>query len=384
MQVLWYILQLMYKKLKQTVILYCFFIFIVSTIFFNPQALKSSPVDITDYEGIPPGARPAGMGNTGIALVNEPFTFFYNPAALSFLRSGFFILDVNRNSASEIKSAFSLPGINEVSVDCISFLNSYGGFSWRPLSRKKITKDIKYFSPEYQTLIDIDSTLEYKTDEFYLSLTSLSSEIMDSLNEKPIFGINLKYYIANLGLATITTSDTTIIDALSNIDSGNGFGLDIGFSYYKTHFLFGISVIDLFSRVYWSDYKTDKIPWKIGTGISLFSKKRWALTTDLRYESGRKTTGLFSGFEYNIILNEKTKIKKKPSLPISRKKKNINIFTLRLGTKLSDVSDINKLRYSFGSRYQISKFYFDIALSGNSNMFKGEGINSQMSILVLY
>lgn len=358
------------------------FLIILSLVLLLFSPITGSPVTERDFTGFSPGARSLAMGNVGIALPGDPFVSFYNPAAVCFIKNNYLLfdfLDMRRNSLEN----HSLPEFAGIAIDFISIVNPSGGLTWHPLASMRVEEITTLFSDELQETLSVESKIEYRTDEFYLTLTTLASEMLGSLAGVPLFGINIKYYKANLAVSEVKKSKTTPVDASSNIDTGNGFGIDLGFAYVKGPFLFGFAVKDIFSKVYWTDYESDRIHTKIGAGFSTFFLERWILSTDLRYDSGLKKTGLYTGIESRFF--EKKKEKKKLNIGQSKEDhRPLGGGFLRFGARLDDLKIKEDVVYSLGFGYSLSRFCVDIAFFGDKELIKEKSISSQVSILVIY
>ena len=355
---------------------------LLSLVFLPFFPIIGSPVTERDFTGFSPGARSLAMGNVGIACPGDPFVSFYNPATLCFIKNNYLLfdfLDMRRNSLEN----HYLPGFAGIAIDFISIVNPSGGITWHPLASTRVEEKKILFSDELQETLSVESKIEYRTDEFYLTLTTLSSEMLESLTGVPLVGINLKYYKANIAESEVKKSKTAPVDASSNIDTGNGFGIDLGFAYVKGPFLFGFAIKDIFSRVYWTDYDSDRIHTKIGAGFSTFFLERWILSTDLRYDSGLKKTGLYTGIESRILKKKKQKKKLNVGQPEEEYEPWSGGF-LRSGIRLDDIKRREEVVYCLGFGYSISRFCFDIAFFGNKELIKKKNISSQVSILVLY
>lgn len=343
--------------------------------------LGASPLAPDEYHGPPPGARSLGLGNAAIALADEPFTSFYNPASLCFLKSSVVVFDFHyaRGGARQ----YDLPNVKGVTLDFVGMLNQSGGLSWHPLTRRTFEAETTYYDQAYGDTVSVISRYEYRADEVYSTMTTLTTEQFDVLLRRPLLGINLKYLRAQCAEAKVIRAGDAIVDATSNIDSGNGFGVDVGFSYATEIFLFGLSVKNAFSRVYWKDYDTDNIPMVIGTGISYMAAERATMSTDFRYDWESKKTGCFSGLELNLLRKKASKTKHRPvgeTAPEEPPRGNI----VRAGVRIPDLSNAGEITYSIGYAYRFSRIRFDIAFMGEQEQIKEGEFASQVSLLILY
>jgi len=116
------------------------------------------------------------------------------------------------------------------------FLIGEGGvnLSYRPVSRKD--------------LVNENGEIIYSVDEFLLNLASL-------LYFNFYGGVNFKYYYVRYGEALRWGESYNL-----NLDTGNGYGVDIGFVYTFGNINVGLSGINIISKVYYKDYESDRPP----------------------------------------------------------------------------------------------------------------------------
>lgn len=358
---------------------FCVYLYFI--LFLSLSFLYASPIEESEYEGQYPGARSIGMGNTGIALPNEPFSSFYNPATLAYIDESYFLMDIADSRIKNWDEKSVLSEFSGISLDFVSIVNPSGGLTWNSLSRYNEQSDTTFFLPSQQETISIKSNCEYRIDEYYLTLTTLSTHPYEDLNNKPIIGISLKYYRAFLAESETKIAESSV-DAYSNIDSGNGFGIDLGFSYKKNPFLFGISAKNVFSRVYWTDYDSQRIPVTLGTGISASFNENITISGDFLYSSDEEKTSLHSGIEYSTqhIKKEAKDVVQK----LRSEKLPSNFFLFRLGINIEDLEKKEDILYSVGVGYRYSRIYLNLALWSNSHLLENKQFLTQLSLLVLF
>jgi len=344
-----------------------------------------SPIPSDGYSGLCPGARSRGMGCTGIALIDEPLSSFYNPAGLCFLSGDYITIDFQNNREPTFEQE-GFMDVFEYKFDFFSFASAGTGISLRPLSRVDRKLEEFAFSEEYSETVSIESRLEYGADEFCFSITSVASEMFESLENVPLFGINLKYIRATLGSAKLVKLENSPVDASSNIDSGNGFGLDIGFAYSRNTVIVGFVLKDAFSKVFWSDYDSDRINPRIGSGASLRFFKKWNVSMDLDYETGDEKLSFNSGVEFSNLGGKATKTEEKIIKLVKKKGENRShsLFSARLGMALEDVKKRDEILYSAGCGYSFNRFQLNVAVFGNNEKIRSRQLSSQVSILVVY
>jgi hypothetical protein len=346
------------------------------------MSVKASPIAQDDYNGPPPGARSHGIGNAAIALDNDAFSSFYNPAALCFVQDNVMVFDVHYAKGGA--RTFGLPNAKGITPDFIAMFNHAGGLAWHPLTRRSIEAETTYFDPGYGDTLQANTHYEYRADEVYSTMTTLTTEQFESLRGKPLLGFNIKYYRAQCAEAKVIRSASAVVDAYGNIDSGNGFGIDLGFAYATEFFLFGLSVKDAYSRVYWKDYDTDCINTKTGMGITYIFAERAALSSDIRYNWGTKVAGSFSGIEINFHKKQERKTKHIPIGETEKPEAHMQESLVRFGARLPDLSDRKDITYTLGYSYSYARFQIDIALMGEQETITEGDFTSQVSLLICY
>jgi len=356
----------------------------VCVILLSGALVSASPISPVLFNGPAPGARSHSLGNAGIALFADPFSSFYNPAALCYIYASFLLLDFHYEGTPENDTPFNLPRFFGMTPVYFSAINHAGGITWHPCFRRTDEEVRRFFSSEYGETLFVNTVHEYRGDEFFFTMTTLSTETLENPFNTPLFGINIKYYLTQLAESEVTRTRTAPVDATSNIDTGNGFGLDIGFAYAGESFVVGIAIKDIFSRVWWSDYDTDVIPVKAGAGISLLLSERFIFSTDMRYDNWYKRTGIYSGVEVNFLSSKTPKTKHIPVGEPKQKNYAKQGSIIRLGTKLDDVKQLSDIIYTFGYGYTFSRLAVEIALMGDSEFIKNKCFSSQISFLVLY
>jgi hypothetical protein len=344
--------------------------------------IAASPIDPSEYDGPSPGARPRGLGSCGIGLKDEPFSSFYNPAALCFMQNSMVVFDFHYAQGTE---ELELANTGAFSIDFLAMLNQAGGLSWHPLTRNTFEHDTSYFSPAHNDTVQVNTRYEYRADEVYTTMTTLVTEQFEVLSRKPLLGINLKYFRAQCAEARLVKTDSALVDATSNIDTGNGFGIDLGFAYATEWLIFGLSVKDAFSRIYWNDYDTDKVGIKTGAGICSPITSRVTLSSDIRYNWESRITGSCAGLEMNLIREKKPpKTKHHPIGEPESAEKSAQGSIVRIGIDIHDLSNREERVYSLGYSYLYSRFRIDIALMGEQERIKEGDFSSQVSLLILY
>ncbi len=300
---------------------------IVSLIFFSAIfcfAKESSPILYNSFDGIPIGAKPSGMGEAFVALVDNADAPYWNPAGLIFLESNLytFMFDLARSGAKKEDIVEREP-LQGKRFTYLSFCSSLGALSWRPLSNFREENN----SPHSEREINISKyTLSFAIP--------YSPEVS--------FGMNISYLHGSLGIAQDGTSP------YANISSGNGWGLDWGLIYtHSPLFKMGIFLENGPAYIYWSDYRSDRLPLnlRIGMGMNMAELLTFAFDFEQRFyvrkNGGRNSLAVYHlGLEYTLPRN---------------------IF-LRWGMFGENFSEKRKVNYTYGLGFTEDMYILDFSL----------------------
>jgi len=301
--------------------------FVVFLIFFSAIfcfAKESSPILYNSFDGIPIGAKPRGMGESFVALVDNADAPYWNPAGLVFLKSNLctFMFDLARSGAKR-EDIVNREPLRGKWFTYLSFCSSLGGLSWRPLSNFR-----EEDNPPY-------SEREIKINKYTLSYAiPYSSKIS--------FGMNINYLYGSLGIARDSSSPQ------ANISTGNGWGLDWGIIYIHSPLLkTGISLENGPAYIYWSDYRADRLPLNLRAGVGIKMAKFLTVASDfehrfyVRKNGGAKSLAVYHlGLEYSPMRN----------------------ISLRLGMFGENFSEKKKVNYTYGLGYTRDSYVLDFAL----------------------
>lgn len=193
------------------------------------------------FIGDSPDAVSVALGE--ITVAKEGPYCFYNPAVtgLSQGETIMFSFDYVYESIEDVLNYESKIKGRYFSY----FLIGEGGvnLSYRPVSRKDLVSD--------------DGEIIYSVDEFLLNMASL-------IYFNFYGGVNFKYYYVRYGEALREGESYKL-----NLDTGNGYGVDIGFVYTSGNINLGLSGTNIISKVYYRDYENDRLP-KIFRGALVF------------------------------------------------------------------------------------------------------------------
>ena len=299
----------------------------VSLIFFSAIfcfAKEPSPIFYNSFDGIPIGAKPSGMGEAFVALVDNADAPYWNPAGLIFLESNLcaFMFDLARSKAKG-EDVVNREPLQGKWFTYLSFCSSLGALSWRPLSNFR-----EEDNPPY-------SEREININKYTLSFAIPYSP-------KISFGMNINYLHGSLGIAQEEPS------AHANISTGNGWGLDWGVIYtHSPLFKMGISLENGPAYIYWSDYRSDRLPLnlRVGMGVKIAELLTVASDFEQRFyvkKNGRaKSLAVYHlGLEYILPRN----------------------ISLRWGMFGENFSEKRKVNYTYGLGYVRERYILDFAI----------------------
>ncbi|MGB4464136.1 MAG: hypothetical protein WBI96_05630 [Candidatus Hydrothermia bacterium] len=154
-------------------------------------------------------------------------------------------------------------------LTAISFYMKGGGFSYRPLGKKKI------ISEDFQE--------EYSIDEFQIVLSDL-------VYYKFYGGIGLKYYYVRYSEASVENGSPHV-----NLDTGNGFSINVGALLDFDKVRLGFFLRNILSGIYYHDYPKDVLNLSGGSGIAVVPHNAVMISLDCIGEKEGKlvwTSGL--------------------------------------------------------------------------------------------
>ncbi len=300
---------------------------IVSLIFFSAIfcfAKEPSPIFYNSFDGISIGAKPSGMGEAFVALVDNADAPYWNPAGLIFLESNLatFMFDLARGGAKREDIVNKEP-LQGKWFAYLSFCSSLGALSWRPLSNFREENDEEY------------SEREININKYTLSFAiPYSPEVS--------FGMNISYLHGSLGIAREDSRP------YANISTGNGWGLDWGIIYtYSPSLKMGISLENGPAYIYWSDYRSDRLPLNLRVGMGIKIAELLTVASDfeqrfyIRENGGQKSLAVYHlGLEYVLPRN----------------------ISLRWGMFGENFSEKRKVNYTWGLGFIEDMYILDFAL----------------------
>jgi hypothetical protein len=281
------------------------------TLIFLSELVLSQGKAGSVFLNINPGARSSGMGEAQIAIANDSYASFYNPAGLA---------NITSNEFSFMHSKYMPNLSDDMSYDFISFS--------RPIDENSaIGGYFNYLDLGEQIAMD-DSGVE--SGSFSSYMYTLNFSYAKRIDSSSSWGINSKYFfqeLANVG----------------NIDaSAGGFALDL--SYFHRNFLsqnnlnFGAVLSNIGNDLGFNGGEKDPLPLRLGIGISYTAfENKTIFALDLNQNINDENMISNFGIEHKIVEN----------------------FLLRAGLINDSSSNITYSTFGFGMKYD--SFGFDLS-----------------------
>ena len=336
---------------------------------------KSPPVP-DDYPSSLPSARIKALGGAGTGLPGNITGSFYNPASASFLSQGFIHISyADESNATVSRLINNEPSVYGRHVSYLSIITFQGGLSYHPLySESYADREIPGSN--------IERDLDVSLDEYILTLTSYSGA-SERYALPFVLGLNLKYLRGSFAQADLYRDSADIVDsAFTDISTGNGYGLDLGFLYKGGNFAGGISVRNLLTHIYWSgdskdgnviDYERQIIPLSATAGVSFFPATGLVLLLDIDrifksdmpfiYKGGIEYT-FYRQFSDNSFLS--SILTGSPSI--------------RGGAVFKEIYGLEVITFTLGLGYSSSDYRIDMAIEGLPDDYMQGGLTYQISI----
>lgn len=309
-----------------------FFIPLLFILFASTSWSEKAPLEFDAFDGQTVGARPIGMGEAFAGLANDASAPYWNPAGLALLPSNSFTICsyLRRESNARWDDVIKSDPLRGGKLTYLSFASSNGAFSIRPLS--KVANSV--YTNENGQEIWLDKNI--RINEIMLTRATTN-------NENFFTGVSLNYLNSNLAVAKRVkdnVSDQTDI----NVDTGNGWSLDLGLIYAPNPTLtFGLSAINTIGYLYWSDYEKNKLPLVFRSGMAM--------------SLPAKTTFLYEYKKVYYVDHEDISTKH-----IGLEQLMFGMLNLRAGISGQDWNDAQKVAYTFGIGFNEKGFKLDLAM----------------------
>lgn len=290
---------------------------------------------ITDYNFRLPSASlsayEASLGGICITNAENPFAIASNPALMSDVKkmtmsASFYVPSKERSFTEIVKTN---PILQKSYFRGLSVQAKGFGLLYQELANDQIDKKNRFFT-KYQNY----------------TLRSFGFAIADtSFNTS--WGVSLKYLNGRLVYNKQLVQDTLLIGDEFIDSNANGFASDLGF-YSKTGSIHYAAVVhDLYSKLYWKDYKTEKIKTRLTTSVE-FRTENIALTS--------AATSLWNIHEKPIYC-QSFQYFSQVSTPSSNQS-----IGLRFGASSSTFDKSENILFGLGTAYYIDNFKVELSL----------------------
>jgi hypothetical protein len=322
---------------------------------------EKAPLFKNAYWGLEPGARAFAIGGAFVAVGGNASCFYWNPAGLGLLPQSEAMLGFNYTKDIEVEDMEvadllrTATGLSGKRLSFVAFSENQGALSWRPLSSVCENSIYKQNITAEGDTIERWTDIEYSINEFGLSMTtSMGATDQETQGMPCILGMNIKYLNGRIGVAERSRKNGIWEEPNVNLDSGNGYSIDLGFLYLKRRIALGFAVQNVLAKLYWHDYSGDRINANLRGGIAFRLFNGFILASDVE-----KRWDDDAPYIYHIGAE---KILKHWGLSI------------RLGAYGTNLLDEEKTIYTSGIGYSYSNYRVDTTVSG-----KYEGKDSKLS-----
>ncbi|MDD5492676.1 MAG: hypothetical protein PHV60_08375 [bacterium] len=296
---------------------------------------EKAPVEFDAFDGQVVGARAIGTGEAFAGLSNDASAPYWNPAGLALMTSNSFTIcsNLQRESSAKWDDVIMSDPLRGGKLTYMSFASPSGALSIRPLS--KIATD---------TYTNNNGVEEWVNKKINVNEIMLTTARM--YKDNVFTGVSLNYINSNLSIAQRTkdaTSDVTKI----NVDTGNGWSLDLGVLFVPSPYLsFGISAINTIGYMYWSDYDKNRLPLTLHGGVAMSLPQKITVMYDIKkiyYPDHDDLTTKHFGIEQYLL----------------------NMVILRAGVSGENWNDPEKVTYNFGIGFSDKGYMLDMAMKKN-------------------
>ena len=243
-----------------------------------------SLINPSEFGGLPADASVPGLAYSVVARYG--FSNFDNVSALSLLMRGGVALTFGYVPQS-IRDILNYgTHMKFRNLTAISLYSKNAAFYYRLINRKEVKTT--------------NREVEYSIDEFSLAIS-------DMLYYNLYGGLRLGYYFVRFGEALIKDGIPEV-----NLDTGNGFSVDLGMIYKIKGICVGVSLKNVLSGIYYSKFSKDVLNLSGGAGINLEPLKFFSFSLDgfiekngkPNYSSALRITplkwiGIFAGYTFS-------------------------------------------------------------------------------------
>lgn len=313
---------------------------------------EKAPVEYDAFDGQVVGARAIGLGEAFAGLSSDASAPYWNPAGLALMGTNSFTVCsyLQRESKAKWEDVISSDPLRGGKLAYMSFASPSGALSIRPLS--KISTD---------TYTNENGVEQWVNKKININEVMLTTAKM--YRENVFTGVSLNYLNSNLSIAQRTKDAVSDVSKI-NVDTGNGWSLDLGMVFVPSPYLsFGVSAINAVGYMYWSDYDKSRLPLTLHTGVAMSLPQKVTFMYDIRkvyYADHEDLTTKHVGVEQYLY----------------------DMFILRAGMSGENWNDADKVTYTFGVGFADKGYMIDMAMK--KNKVRDSVVPDQMNSITTY
>ncbi|MEO0226137.1 MAG: hypothetical protein ABIL05_04205, partial [candidate division WOR-3 bacterium] len=191
-------------------------------------------IPLDSYQDLNVGARPRALGFAVTSQVGDPANIFFNPAGLSAMKEGCFVVHYRGEGFDSLGR-----------IDAISLILPDLALSYFPVANSE-----KFV----ERLVERGKVWEderYRIDEYIITVTSRTANASFSDEEYFRLGINLKYLTGHYSKIEWSYIDSLWSKPEYIISDGNGYSLDGGILIKVAYINLGLLLKDFYGRMKW-------------------------------------------------------------------------------------------------------------------------------------
>lgn len=250
---------------------------------------EKAPLQEEDYLGSAVGARPISLGGALTGVGGDESSLYWNPAGLNLLPVKLISISFGSEPVRGISQLFN-PSLRRRGLSSLSVSGPETALGWHALARVAFEDSVSLEVDQGETT-EVWKDIEFWADEYLFSITTMAQREKLPSDEDFFVGINVKYIRAELGLAERQRKGGSWQEPEANLDTGNGYGIDVGALLHLEKLSLGLSVQNLMAKVYWKDYEPERIGANLMGGFSILPSNWLTLAGALerRWKRGAST-----------------------------------------------------------------------------------------------
>lgn len=225
------------------------------------------PLEGEDFLGPGVGARAIGLGGAVAGVGGDENSLYWNPAGLNLLTASSISISFGSEPLTGVGQLLN-PSLRRRGLSCLSISTSEMAVGWRALSRVSF-EDSLFLEVSDGETTEVWRDMEFWADEYLVSITTMTHGQGVVPEEKFLMGVNLKYVRGELGTAERMRRNGIWQEPELNLDRGNGYSVDLGLFLDERRFRLGLAAQNVLAKVYWKDYRAERIEANLMGGFSL-------------------------------------------------------------------------------------------------------------------